>query len=274
MTIKQLRQKLHAIKESINYSDFPSEKDELLIQAFVRRSYSQEHPEWQHNQVLEFIGDSVLDAYFIRKMCNPKSENFGKFTKKYQFSSSKTEGELTKIKADYVNGSALAKHIDNLNLAQFLILGGADEKNNVRNKQNVKEDLFEAIVGAIALACDFDNDKIDKVCSRMLELDKQSAKNTNANQNQKIAEMRKLVGNISMENAVQKLTILNQNGYIPVPKYEYKGGNKSGTPKWFCTCSVDGYGGRINTDAQGKKKIARQISAFGILNIILGYEKD
>ena len=44
MTIKQLKQKLPTIKEIIGWKEFPEEKDKLLIQAFIRRSYSQEHP--------------------------------------------------------------------------------------------------------------------------------------------------------------------------------------------------------------------------------------
>ena len=63
MTIKQLKQKLPTIKEIIGWKEFPKEKDKLLIQAFIRRSYSQEHPEWQHNQVLEFIGDYPIVAH-------------------------------------------------------------------------------------------------------------------------------------------------------------------------------------------------------------------
>ena len=52
MTIKQLKSNLNSIKNSIGWKNFPEEKNELLLQAFVRRSYSQEHPEWQNNQVL------------------------------------------------------------------------------------------------------------------------------------------------------------------------------------------------------------------------------
>ena len=272
MTIKQLKSNLNSIKDSIGWKNFPEEKNELLVQAFVRRSYSQEHPEWQNNQVLEFIGDSVLDYFLVRKMCNPVYKQFGSFTKNFQFVSSKNEGDLTEIKKKYVNGNELSRHIDNLKFTQFLILGGADENNNVRNKKAAKEDLFESIVGAVALACNFQNEVIDKVCSTMLEWNGTSTRNNKSDK--KVSEMRKLVGKVDFDNAVQSLTILNQNKYIPTPKYDYKGGNKDGSPKWFCTCSVDGYGGRINSSAQSKKKVARQIAALGILNIILGYKNE
>lgn len=272
MTIKQLKSNLNSIKKIIDWEKFPADKDELLIQAFVRRSYSQEHPEWQHNQVLEFIGDSVLDNFFVRYMCRPTFQHYGSFTKKYQYTSSKNEGELTQIKNKYVNGEELAKHIEHFNLSQYLILGGADENNNIRNKKSAKEDLFESIIGAVALAAEFQNSVIDKVCKTMLELD--STKKVNNQPSNKIKEMRKLVDKYDYDTAVQKLTILNQNKYIPAPVYSFKGGNDGGVAEWFCTCSVDGYGGRVNSSAQSKKKDARQIAAFGMLEVILGYKEN
>ncbi len=279
MTIKQLKQHLPNIKKVIGLkeTDLSKEMDKLLIQAFIRRSYAQEHPEWQHNQVLEFIGDSVLDSYFVRLLCSPEFKNFGSFNSSAQFVSSKSEGELTKIKAQYVNGEALSKHIDNLKLAQFLILGGADEKNKVQNKQATKEDLFEAIVGAIALACNFNNEIIKTVCGTMLELGTEQAKQQNAEQ--KIDEMRKLVGkedSITAENAVSKLLLLNQKKYISAPLYSYNDKaeyDKDNNPVWKCNCKVEGY--KYDYYCYGNsKKEAKQYISVHILKYILGYEKE
>lgn len=278
MTIKQLKQKLPTIKEIIGWKEFPKEKDKLLIQAFIRRSYSQKHPEWQHNQVLEFIGDSVLDSYFVRLLCSPEFKNYGSYNNSAQFVSTKNEGELTKIKAQYVNGEALAKHIDNLNFAQYLILGGADEKNKVQNKQAAKEDLFEAIIGAVALSCDFDKNIIKNVCGTMLELNNATKKQQN--ENQKILEMRNIVGNINnlnLENSRNKLLSLNQNKYISVPEYsepkqpiEY---DSKGRPVWEVFCKVPEYE-TYWTCKRNSKKEAKQAAAFCLLKYtILGYEQ-
>lgn len=271
MIIKQLKQNLPNIKKIIGWADFPKEKDKLLIQSFIRRSYSQEHPEWQHNQVLEFIGDSVLDAYFVRLLCSPEFNNYGTFNNSAQFVSIKDEGELTEIKKEYVNGKSLAQHIDNLNLAQFLIIGGADEKNNVKNKQATKEDLFEAIVGAVALACNFDNNIIKVVCGTMLELGATTKKQQSSNQ--KLDEMRKLVGTPDFNQSISQLYRLFQKGFINKPMYDPNElHDNNGIPLWNCTCYVDGYGGRKNTEPQRNKKEAMRIVAFGILQIVLGYK--
>lgn len=278
MTIQQLQQNLNFIKKTIGFENFPDNKENLLIQAFVRRSYSQEHPEWNHNQVLEFIGDSVLDAYFVRKMCLPQNNVFGSFTKKSQFISTKTEGELTKIKADYVNGTELARHIDNLHLAQFLILGKADENNNVRNKQAVKEDLFESIIGAVALASNFQNEVIDKVCEKMLELKPQEQ---DASKKQKVKEMRRLIGSpdvISLDNAINKLLLLAQKKYISVPLYsnpqkpiEF---DDNGYPVWEISCEVQEYPKYWISKGSSKKE-AKQAAAYHFLcYTILEYKQE
>lgn len=275
MTIKQLKTNLKSIKETIGWHDFPSEKDELLIQAFVRRSYAQEHPEWQHNQVLELIGDSVLDTFFIRKMCLPQFNQFGSFTKKHQFRSSKTEGELTEIKAKYVNGQELAKHIDNLELAHFLILGGADEKNKVRDKSSAKEDLFEAIIGAVALACNFQNEKIDFVCNKMLEFNKSEQKGSN--KKNIIEEMRRLVGNkIAPDNSVMKLIELSRANFISAPNFSpaKESHDDNGNPMWECSASVEEYDTYWTCKRSTKIK-AKQAAAYRLLKYtILGYKED
>lgn len=279
MTIKQLKQNLPNIKKVIGLkeTDLSKEMDKLIIQAFIRRSYSQEHPEWQNNQVLEFIGDSVLDAYFVKLLCSPEFNNFGSFNASNQFVSSKSEGELTKIKSQYVNGEALAKHIDNLKLAQFLILGGADEKNKVQNKQATKEDLFEAIIGAVALACNFNNEIIKTICGTMLELSSTNKKQQTAEQ--KIAEMRKLVGkenSITAENAVSKLLLLNQKKYISAPLYSYNDKaefDKNNNPLWKCSCKIEGYKYDYYWSGNSKKE-AKQYISVHILKYILGYEKE
>ena len=41
--------------------------------------------------------------------------------------------------------------MDEMGFAKHLVMGNSDIKNNVLNEMSVKEDLFEAIVGAVAL---------------------------------------------------------------------------------------------------------------------------
>ena len=234
-------------------------KENLLLQAITRRSYSTENIEYQHNQVLEFIGDSVLSLCTVRNLCREA----GSFNKYNQFVSQKDEGQLSEKRKSLVNRDNLAKCIDNLGFAQFLLLGKSDENNNVRNKVSTKEDEFEAILGAVALDCDFDIALLNRVCTTMLNA---KAKSSNS-LSKKIQEMRNEVGKPKMETAVSKLNELYQKGYISKANYSFT--NDSG---WVCTCRVkecESY--YFNKTPQDRKSEAKQIAACGMLEGILGY---
>lgn len=157
------RENIDYVQSAIGYH-FKNER--LLVQAFIRKSYSQEHPEVQNNEVLEFYGDEALDLY-ITKMMYKKFSKISEGT----FISEKSEGELTKLKSVYVSKRTLAQCSYNAGFYQFLYLGQSDIKNEVQKSASVNEDLFEAIVGAVAVDCDWDFKVIDKVCETMLSMD-------------------------------------------------------------------------------------------------------
>ena len=138
----------------------------LLQQAFTRKSYSQEHPEVQDNECLEFYGDEVLDLYVAKSM-------FKRFSKiqNGELVSQKNEGELTKLKSVFVSKHTLAQCSYNAGFYQFLYLGKSDIKNEVQKSASVNEDLFEAIIGAVAIDCNWDFSVLEKVCETMLSMD-------------------------------------------------------------------------------------------------------
>lgn len=165
---------LRAIESALGYG---FNNIDLLQQAFVRRSYSQENG-GQNNEVLEFIGDKALDLAVIKILM----QRFGEITEQKEcqelklrnpkyFVTKHDEGEFTNIKADLVNRGALAKCIDRLEFNQYLIMGKGDIEQNVQNSTAVKEDLFEAIIGAVAVDCDYDMQIICEVTSRMIDFD-------------------------------------------------------------------------------------------------------
>lgn len=150
---------------------------DLLQQAFVRKSYSEENG-GQNNEVLEFIGDKVLDLVVIRLMM----EKFGVITEDKDFNEFKLrnpkyfktkfdEGKFTDIKKDLVEKKALAHAMDDLGFHTYLIMGNSDINNNVCAQDSVKEDLFEAIIGAVALDCEWDLDELTSVVETMIDFD-------------------------------------------------------------------------------------------------------
>ncbi len=146
----------------------------LLRQAFVRKSYSQENG-GENNEVLEFYGDKVLELV-VSKMLSEwfgeyggfeqngiKIAGWGEYISKYQ------EGKLTLFRKALVSKRTLSQRIYEMDLEPLLLLGKGDEKNNVREQDSVKEDLFEAILGAVAIDSNWDLSKLQMVVEVMLD---------------------------------------------------------------------------------------------------------
>ena len=160
---------------------------DLLRQAFTRRSYTQENG-GENNEVLEFIGDKALDLAVVQLLIR----EFGKMNDgspavpdksavikiplsppdaaaaPNEFSCSRDEGELTKIKTRMVEKRYLARKMEGLGFAKYIIMGEGDRKNDIGSETSVKEDLFEAIVGAVTLDCGWDLSRISSVVETML----------------------------------------------------------------------------------------------------------
>ena len=153
---------LKEIQKTINYT---FKNPMLLQQAFVRKSFAEENPDCQDNEVLEFYGDSALNTYITMVLY----DNFKGF-EDGQFSSKKDQGELTKLRSRNSDKECLSHCIEILGFEQYLLLGKSDWKNKVWESRSVKEDLFEAIIGAIAIDCGWDWQQIYQVCRGMLIL--------------------------------------------------------------------------------------------------------
>ena len=82
-----------------------------------------------------------------------------------------SEGKLTEIKKRLVQKSNLAQRIRMLDLEQFLIMGQSDIKRNVQNEDSVQEDLFEAILGAVAIDSNWDMQALQDATEIMLNPD-------------------------------------------------------------------------------------------------------
>lgn len=167
------RETLSKIQETIGYK---FQNTDLLQQAFVRRSYSKENG-GENNEVLEFIGDKVLDLVVVKIL----SERFGSFADEWDDYNPQTdwneyiceyqEDKLSEIRKRLVEKKTLARRIEDLGLEEHLIMGQGDIRNNVQKSVSVKEDLFEAILGAIAKDCNFKMDKLQDAVELMLNPD-------------------------------------------------------------------------------------------------------
>jgi ribonuclease-3 len=111
----------------------------LLTQAFVHRSYLNEHPSFSfgHNERLEFLGDAVLELvvteYLYRKYPNP-------------------EGELTNWRAALVNAKMLAEIAKEIGMDNYLYLSHGEAKDSgSKARMYILANAIEALIGAVYL---------------------------------------------------------------------------------------------------------------------------
>ncbi len=116
-------------------------KDQKLAQqAFVHRSYLNEHPTFGlgHNERLEFLGDAVLELVVTEYL--------------YEHYPNSPEGELTNWRAALVNAHMLATVATALGLEPLLYLSrGEAKERNGRARQYILANAVEALIGALYL---------------------------------------------------------------------------------------------------------------------------
>jgi len=165
--------------------EYEFKNKELLLQAFTRRSYQNEHTESEHNELLEFIGDSVIgmsvvkfitNYYKIYRFDETSEETKNSLSEKgllcfLRYGSVLDEAELSELKIQFVQRSSLAYATERLGLEKHLIMSEGDKKNNIQNEAKVKEDLFEAIIGAIAIDSGWDMFLLDNLVVKLLDIE-------------------------------------------------------------------------------------------------------
>ena len=160
------------MKNNFNYTEIESKlgytfmNKKLLLQAFTRSSYSAEHYDAENNEILEFIGDSILGMLTVKRL----TERYGTSNNNY-FISELHEDDLSKLKTFVVKRQTLAKAISSVGLSEYLLVGNSDEKLSVRNEESVMEDLFESIVGAVAIDSKWNLQSLEKVILHLLNID-------------------------------------------------------------------------------------------------------
>ncbi|MGK5593926.1 MAG: ribonuclease III [Parachlamydiaceae bacterium] len=130
-----LLKKASKIEEKLGYTF----KDrDLLSLAFIHRSYINENKHvTQHNERLEFLGDSVLGLIIADYL--------------YCQLPTTSEGDLSYLRSRLVEAASCVLYVTKLNVDGFLLLGKGERMNDGRGRESILADLFEAIIGAIYL---------------------------------------------------------------------------------------------------------------------------
>lgn len=109
----------------------------LLEQALTHRSYSRQ----LNNERLEFLGDSILNLIISNHI--------------YERFSAADEGDLSRIRASLVKEETLALVARQINLGDFIHLGGGELKSGGFRRASILSDALEALIGAIYLDSDY-----------------------------------------------------------------------------------------------------------------------
>ena len=152
----------------------------LLRQAFTRRSYTKEYEEKykrpapvECNEVPETLGDAVLSAALLAIL----TRRHGKITER-GYESDFAEGEFTEIKKNLCDKTALSRIIDGLRtsdgtpFAELMVVNDGDRASGNYKAKSPKEDLFESILGAVALDCGCDFSVIVPLVERLDDPDR------------------------------------------------------------------------------------------------------
>ena len=110
---------------------------EIYIRAFTHRSWVREHGTGQDNEILEFIGDSVIQLCVSEILIE-------KFP-------TKSEGQLSQLRHRLVNNNFFSEIATRLNLGSLLLLGKGEERTGGRTRTRMLANTFEAVLGAIYL---------------------------------------------------------------------------------------------------------------------------
>lgn len=108
----------------------------LYLEALTHSSYTKEHPEaGNHNEVLEFIGDSVLQLCMTDVLVDLYPNH--------------REGDLTRMRHHLVDTKTLASIAREIGLGSLIRMGKGEERDGGRNKDRMLANTVEAILGAL-----------------------------------------------------------------------------------------------------------------------------
>lgn len=133
--------------------------ENVLIQAFIHRSYLNEHREQklQSNERLEFLGDSVLSLIVSDYL--------------YKTYPDLPEGQLTNYRSSIVKTTSLAQVSRELGLGEHLHMARGEAESGGKDNSSLLADTYEALLGLIYLNVGFEKARhfVDKTLLFHLE---------------------------------------------------------------------------------------------------------
>jgi ribonuclease-3 len=203
---------------------------ELCQAALTHRSAAGEH-----NERLEFLGDSVLNCSVARLL--------------YDAHPDADEGALSRLRATLVSGETLAQIASELGLGEHLRLGSGERKSGGLRRASILADALEAMLGAIYLDADFD--AAAAAVSRILS-----------------ARLKDLPAAATLKDAKTRLQETLQAQGVGLPIYALTGAVGDAHAQSFTvTCEVPTFG-LIAVGEGASRRRAEQLAARKVLDLL------
>lgn len=131
---------------------------QLCLTALTHKSYAHTHSGMSHNERLEFLGDAVLKLVISEYL--------------FQQYPSTAEGDLSKMRGQYVSDRNLAQIGKKLNLGEYMRFSQNEINTGGRTRNSNLANVFEAILGAYFL--DKGIDSVRQFLMNMISLFKEN----------------------------------------------------------------------------------------------------
>jgi ribonuclease III len=210
-------------------------------QALCRTALTHRSADGEHNERLEFLGDSVLNCSVARLL--------------YDAHPDADEGSLSRLRATLVSGETLAAVAADLGVGEYLRLGPGELRTGGYRRASILADTLEAMLGAIFLDSDFD--AAAAAVERILG-----------------ARLEELPAAESLKDAKTQLQEILQARGAALPAYTLLSAVGEPHRQWFTArCEVPA----LELDATGEggsRRRAEQAAAGRILDLLAARERE
>lgn len=134
---KKTEQQAKRLRRAEGILGYTFEDKRLLRLALTHPSASEGNSAEHSYERLEFLGDAILGAIISHEL--------------YKSFPYLNEGALTRLKVSVVAGQTLSKVSDELGLGELIIFGSSERGTGKRGLQSALENVYEALVAALAL---------------------------------------------------------------------------------------------------------------------------
>ena len=203
--------------------DYRFKDTSLLLTALTHRSHGT-----PHNERLEFLGDSVLNAVIAQQL--------------FQRFPDLPEGDLSRLRANMVKQDSLYKLALSLVLGQYIRLGEGELKSGGVSRPSILADALEAVFGAVWIDAGFD------AASRIIaNLYKQM--------------LAGIVPGKPLKDAKTRLQEFLQGKRLPLPRYSLTStAGEAHAQTFTMACDIDCL--RVRTEGSGgSRRVAEQVAA-------------